>query len=77
MTAPVDPRVKAEVTEQLCRLVLHLSLDAMVEAKAAWFEAPVESTWLHADYSAKLSDFEVALLDYVAARRELIRWGVK
>ena len=71
-----DPKAKAEVLEQLCRLVLHLSLDEMVEAKAAWFEAPVEQQWFHADYSAKLSDFQVAELDYVNARRELIRWGV-
>jgi hypothetical protein len=71
-----DPKAKAEVTEELCRLILHLALDAMIEAKALWFESPVEQSWYHADYSAKLSDFQVAELDYVAARRDLIRWGV-
>jgi hypothetical protein len=31
---------------------------------------------LHAAYVAKCDAYEGAFLDYIAARRDLIRWGV-
>jgi hypothetical protein len=76
MTAPVDPKAKAHVTEQLLKMILTLSLVEMAEVQATWLECPDLDQTVYQEYAAKKESYEAALLDYVAARRDLIRWGV-
>ena len=80
MTTPVDPkttaRAKAEVTEELAKLIMTLALVEKAEAQAAWLESPDLDMGLHAAYVEKCVTNAGAYLDYIAARRDLIRWGV-
>ena len=80
MTTPVDPtttqRAKAEVTEELAKLIMTLALVEKAEAQATWLESPDLDMGLHSAYVAKCDAYEGAFLDYIAARRDLIRWGV-
>lgn len=72
----VDRKAKAEVLEQLCKLRLLLTYEAMIQAKALWLERPVERAHYYADYTATVSEWQQAEIEYLAARRDLIRWGV-
>jgi hypothetical protein len=72
----VDPKAKAEVTEELAKLIMTLALVEKAEAQATWLSAPDLDMGLHAAYMAKDEAYEAAYLDYIAARRDLIRWGV-
>ena len=71
----VDGLALAEETERICRSVMVGALYRVCEAQATWLEAPITEQPLHHDYWTKKNLYEIAVNDYVDARRQLIRWG--
>ena len=76
MSTRADPRHVAESLEQLCKVVLELSLIEMVEAQATWLAAPPAEQDLYHFYMERKRLFENSLREYLDARVDLIRWGV-